>query len=95
MANHKKKTNPRKIPATLEDVRKAQRLGQSQGIDLTFTLFFTAMLDKSYLEPEEIRGAWDAICYVADSVSKGYVDLYDNKKMLEEEYHIKFTDITV
>lgn len=91
----KKKPNPKKIPATLHDVQKAQRLGQAQGIDLTFTMFFTAMLDKGFLTREQVPDAWAAICYVADSVSKGYVNIYEQKKMLEEEYRIRFADITV
>lgn len=90
----KKKTNPKKIPATMDDVNKAQRLGQAQGINLTFTMFFTAMLDKGFLTREQVPEAWAAICYVADSVSKGYVNIYQQQKVLEEEYQIRFIDIT-
>ena len=58
-------------------------------------MFFVAMLDKGFLDREKVPEAWDAIKYVADSVSNGYVDVYEQKKMLEEEYRIRFADVTV
>jgi hypothetical protein len=53
-----------------------------------------AMLDKGFLTREQVPEAWAAICYVADSVSKGYVNIYEQQKVLEEEYQIRFADIT-
>lgn len=90
-----KKKNPRKIPATLEDVNKAQRLGQAQGVDLAFTIFFTALLDKGIVTRENIPEVWAATCYVADSIKEGYVNIYEQQKMLEEEYSIRFSKLRV
>lgn len=89
----KKKTNPRKIPRTEEDVRKAERFGQTQGVELTFTIFFTALLDKGFVPRERIPDLWDACLYVSDSIIKGYCNVYEQRKMLQEEYGIKFSDL--
>lgn len=90
-----KKTNPRKIPKTQADVDKARKLGQSQGIELAMTIFFTAVLDKGFLQPEEIPKLWDAVLYVSKSIIDGYVNIYENKKMLEEEYGVTFSKLEV
>ena len=91
----KKKINPKKIPCTMEDVNKAQKLGQSQGCDLAFTIFFTALLDKGIIEREEMPHLWASVCYVADSIKEGYVNIYEQQKMLEEEYGIRFNKLRV
>lgn len=88
-----KKPNPKKIPCTMDDVNKAQRLGQAQGCDLAFTIFFTALLDKGIVDRENLTEVWAATCYVADSIKEGYVNIYEQQKMLEEEYGIRFTKL--
>lgn len=90
-----KKTNPRKIPKSQADVDKARKHGQSQGIELAMTIFFTAVLDKGFLPPEDIPKLWDAVLYVSKSIIDGYVDIYENKKMLEEEYGVTFSKLEV
>ena len=88
-----KKKNPRKIPCTEADVKKAQKLGQAQGVDLAFTIFFTALLDKGIVSRENIPEVWAATCYVADSIKEGYVNIFEQQKMLQEEYGIRFAKL--
>ena len=90
-----KKTNPRKIPRTQADVDHAQKLGQAQGVDLAMTIFFTAMMDKGIVQREQVPEMWDACCYVADSIIQGYVNVYEQQRMLQEEYGISFEKIRV
>ena len=90
-----KKPNPRKIHRTQADVDKAQRLGQSQGVDLAFTIFFMASLDKGIIERENVPKLWEAVCYVADSIKNGYVNVYEQQRILEEEYGITFSKLRV
>ena len=90
-----KKPNPRKIPKTQADVDKARKHGQSQGIELAMTIFFTAILDKGFLPTEDIPKLWDAVLYVSGSIIEGYVDIYEQKKMLEEEYGVTFSKLEV
>lgn len=90
-----KKPNPRKIPKTQADVDKARKLGQSQGIELAMTIFFTAVLDKGHLPTEDIPKLWESVLYVSKSIIDGYVNIYENKKMLEEEYGVTFSKLEV
>ena len=90
-----KKPNPRKIPRTQADVDKARKLGQSQGIELAMTIFFTAVLDKGHLPTEEIPKLWESVLYVSKSIIDGYVNIYENKRMLEEEYGVTFSKLEV
>lgn len=89
------KTNPKKVPKTQADVDKARKLGQAQGVDLSMTIFFTALLDKAIIEPEEVKQVWDACLYVSDSIVKGYVNVYEQQKILKEEYGVTFDKIIV
>jgi hypothetical protein len=90
-----KKPNPRKIPRTQADVDKAQRLGQSQGTDLAMTIFFVAVLDKGIVEREDIPKLWEAVCYVSDSIKQGYINIYEQQRILEDEYGITFAKLEV
>lgn len=89
-----KKTNPRKIPKTQADVDKARKQGQSQGVDLAMSIFFTAVLDKGFIDREQIPELWDAVVYVSGSIIEGYVNVFEQKKMLEEEYGITFAKLS-
>lgn len=88
-----KKVNPKKIPRTQADVDKARKKGQSQGISLAMAIFFTAVLDKGFLEREQIPALWDAVLYVSGSIIDGYVNIFEQKKMLEEEYGVTFSKL--
>lgn len=88
-----KKPNPRKVPATQADVDKARKEGQTQGLDLAMTIFFTAALDKGFLKREQVPAFWDAALYVSGSIIDGYVNIFEEKKMLTEEYGIEFSKL--
>ena len=90
-----KKTNPRNIPATQADVKKARRLGERDGSDLAFTIFFTAVLDKGIIPREDIPKLWDACLYVSDSFRQNYVKIFEQQQMLKEEYGITFRKLEV
>ena len=88
-----KKTNPKKIPRTQADVDKARKQGQTQGVELAMAIFFTAILDKGFVKSEEIPALWDAVLYVSGSIVEGYVNIFEQKKMLLEEYGIEFSKL--
>lgn len=90
-----KKPNPRRIPRTQADVDHALKLGQAQGVDLAMTIFFTAMMDKGIVPREQVPKMWDACLYVSDSIIKGYVNIYEQQRVLQEEYGISFEKIRV
>ena len=83
-----KKTNPRKVKGyTLEDVNKAEKKGQENGLKLSMVIFLTVLVDKFNGE-EYIQDVWRECEDLSDSISKGYVDFWDLKSTLEEEYNI-------
>ena len=82
----KKKVNPNRKPATQADVEKAR----TQGVSLAMAIFLTVLVDK-FNGAEYIKEVWIAVNNLSDSISKGYVDLFDLKKVLEEEYNIELS----
>lgn len=83
-----KKTNPRKVKGyTLEDVNKAEKKGQENGLKLSMVIFLTVLVDKFNGE-DYIQDVWRECEDLSDSISKGYVDFWDLKSTLEEEYNI-------
>ena len=82
-----KKKNPRRRPATWEDVKRAEKQGQTNGLTLAMVIFLTVLVDK-FAGEDYIQDVWREVNSLSDSISKGYVDLWDLKKVLEEEYNI-------
>ena len=82
----KKKVNPNRKPATQADVEKARM----QGVSLAMAIFLTVLVDK-FNGAEYIKEVWAAVNSLSDSISKGYVDLFDLKKVLKEEYNIELS----
>jgi hypothetical protein len=84
----KTRINPRRRPATMADVEKAKKDAQTQGLDLAICIILSALLDKGFLQPEQIRSAWDAINDKSDSIVKGYCSVSDLRRVLADEYGI-------
>ena len=83
-----KKINPRRRPATIADVEKAKKEAQDKGLNLAICIILSALLDRGFLDPEQMRPAWDAINDKSDSIIKGYCNVNDLRQVLREEYEI-------
>ena len=83
------KTNPRKLPATQADVKRARKEGQEFGTRMATVLFLSVLLDKEGADGEIIRRVWNEINDLAQSVVDGYVNLHDLRKVLLDEYEIE------
>lgn len=83
-----KRINPRRKPASMADVKRAQREATDKGLEVCLCIILMALLDKGLLEPEQMRPAWDAFNDLSDSIVKGYVNVTDLRKTLQEEYGI-------
>lgn len=81
-----KKKNPRNIPVSLADVKKAQ----SFATESAWAIFFTVLRDKENMDVEQLKRIWQHIEDLSDSISKGYVKLDDLKLVLEEEADLVF-----
>lgn len=86
-----KKTNPRKRPATMADVERAKAKAQDEAISLAIAVFLTVMVDKFGYDADKLKAVWDEINKLSDSIAKGYVNLYDLKQVLADEYEIEIT----
>jgi hypothetical protein len=87
MANNKK-TNPRKIPVSLQDVKKAR----IEGAEFMFTVIVHCLKDKLEVEDEKLLRLGGEIDYFCDSIRKGYVNYADLRQAQEDEgysVHIK------
>lgn len=83
-----KKTNPRRRPATQADVKRAKREAQNEALSLSIVIFLTVMKDKEGATNEDLYRIWKEIEDLSDSVVQGYVDLWDLRTVLREEYDI-------
>ena len=83
-----KKINPRKRPATQADVAKAKKQATDDAISLAMTIFLTVLKDKDGFSNEELQDTWKNVENLSDSIKDGYVNVYDLRIVLREEYEI-------
>lgn len=84
-----KKTNPRKIPATQADVKRAKEQGYAEGVEAALAMVLYAIADKEHFPKWQIQRIGKEVNDVSDSVIKGYVTIPDILHMLKEEYDIE------
>lgn len=84
----KKKTNPRRRPASQADVEKAKREAQSKAINYAWAIFFTVLRDKEGWGKTRLRRLWDEVNELSDSIAQGYVNIKDLMRVLESEANI-------
>lgn len=82
----KKKTNPRKQPATMADVNRAKDEATSNAMHRSLLLALFILIDKHDAPMEDIQQFAEEINYYADSIAKGYVKWPDIERVVEEEY---------
>lgn len=85
----KKRTNPRRKPATMADVKRAKRDALHEAVGYAMTVLFTVLLDKHGATQQELQQYWAEVEQLSDSIERGYVNLADLKRVLLEEYDIQ------
>lgn len=83
------KTNPKKIPRTEADVRKAFEEGVNCGVYNASAIFLTVLLDHHGFTQEQVTKVWENICKLSEEVGEGMVSVADLKHVLLTEYNIK------
>ena len=83
-----KKINPWKRPATQADVAKAKKQATDEAISLAMTIFLTVLKDKNGFSNEELQDTWKNVENLSESIKDGYVNVYDLRTVLREEYEI-------
>ena len=82
------KKNPKRIPRTEADVRKAFEEGVNCGVFNASAIFLTVLLDH-YGMKDRIMDVWRDICKLSEEVGEGAVSVADLKHVLLTEYSIK------
>lgn len=80
----KQKTNPRRIPVSQADINRARQ----DNITIAWAIIFSVLVDKEGFTPDDIARVWQETEDLADSLTKGYVNINDLQRTLEEEYKI-------
>lgn len=81
----KKKTNPRNRPASQADIIKAKKQAQTQAMNITWAIFFSVMRDKEGYGKKRLRRIWNEVNELSDSIAKGYINVKDLMRALDEE----------
>lgn len=92
MGKKKVKVNPKRRPVSQADILKAKKEVKVQAVNYAWAIFFTVMVDKEGYGKKRLKRIWEAVSNLSDSISKGYVNVKDLMKTLEEEKGIILED---
>lgn len=81
------KTNPRKRPASQEDVDRAWKGGVLYGIRNAHIIFLTVLVDK-FNGADYIGDVWEEINKLSEELKESRVSINDLRNVLKEEYKI-------
>ena len=84
-----KKVNPRRRPATMQDVERAKQAALKEAVTYAMAIFFTVLIDKGYASPERLHKIWRDVNELSDSIIEGYVNISDLRNTLKQEYGIE------
>jgi len=83
-----KKVNPRRRPATQADVEKAKNEAFKQAVKFAWAIMFRSAIDEFNVDNEWLQRLWKRVNYTSDSVEKGYINIMDLIRSLDEENNI-------
>lgn len=81
------KTNPRRRPASQDNVKRAWEQGVNDGVRNAATIFLTVIADYLRLE-KQIPEIWQQVCKLSEEVAEGRITFADLRHVLKEEYGI-------
>ena len=84
----KRRVNPHRIPVSKASVKKLQGAITSDAINLAMALFLTTLCDKFGYDSDSLQDVWKEVNALSDGVVKGYVNVNDLLRVLDEEYGI-------
>lgn len=86
---NKNKINPRKIPATMADIKRAKKEAQDMAISFAWAIMFTALRDKEGWGKTRLQRLWNEVNALSDSIAAGYVNVTDLMYALKKEAGIE------
>ena len=87
-----KKNNPRNIPVSLADLKRAKQEAMNEAVTLAFAVMFSVLRDKHNASNEELQYFWREVEDLSESVSEGRVNCADLLHTLREEAGIFLED---
>lgn len=81
----KKKTNPRRQPVTMAEVKRAKTDAEDRALRAAWSIFFTVLRDKEGLTLDDLRRVWGEVEDLSDSIAKGYCTVSDLREILKLE----------
>jgi len=81
----KKKTNPRRQPVTMAEVKRAKTDAEDRALKAAWSIFFTVLRDKEGLTLDDLRRVWGEVEDLSDSIAKGYCTVSDLREILKLE----------
>ncbi len=85
----KKKTNPRRKPATMADVERAKLTATEEALRRMLYLVLYILIDKHDAPREDIAQLAEEVNYCADSICKGYITWKDIERVVRDEFHVR------
>lgn len=82
------KTNPKRRPATQQDVDRAYAKGTTDGCNLAMAIFLTVIVDK-FNGKDWVPDIWEACSKLSQEIKEHRVNLFDLVNVLEAEYDIE------
>ena len=84
----KKRTNPRRRPATQADVERAKNVAVREATTATLAIVLSVLLDK-FGAQDYIQDVWREINNRSEAVAQGYASIADFKYILQADYGIE------
>lgn len=81
----KKKTNPRRQPVTMAEVKRAKTDAEDRALRAAWSIFFTVLRDKEGLTLDDLRRVWGEVEDLSESIAKGYCTVSDLREILKLE----------
>ena len=84
----KRKVNPRRIPATEADIKRAKKIASDQAVHLALAVFLTVLKDKFNFDNDQVVCAYKELDKLTEEVAERRVSKNDLLNVLKEEYGI-------
>lgn len=84
-----KRVNPARRPLSEAALKDAKARYTAAGLNVGIELMLWVLIDKHDAPLEDVQQLLNEMIDVADSITKGYVDLRDIERTLLEEYNVE------
>lgn len=87
----KKKVNPRRIPVSAADLKRAKDMASDKGVKLAIAIFLTVLCDDFGFSKEQVQYAWKRLNKLSEEIGEGRISTRDLLMVLKEEYGIELS----